>query len=163
MASDYILNSPIFRDYILPFVLVFAVIFAILERSNILGEGKKQINAMVGLVVGLLLISFEHSRDIIVKLMPILAVMVVILLIFMIIYGFAKQEKEIKLPQAAITWIFIIAITVVVVALMKITGVWEPFINYTKTEKGEVIFANIILIAAIVTAMIGVWNLKGNK
>jgi len=163
MASDYILNSPIFRDYILPFVLVFAVIFAILERSNILGEGKKQINAMVGLVVGLLLISFEHSRDIIVKLMPILAVMVVILLIFMIIYGFAKQEKEIKLPQAAIVWIFVIAIPVVVIALMKITGVWEPFINYTKTEKGEVIFANIILIAAIVTAMIGVWNLKGNK
>jgi hypothetical protein len=163
MVSDIILNSPIFRDYILPFILVFAIIFAVLERSNIFGEGKKQVNALIGLVIGLLLISFPASRDIIVKLMPVLAVMVVVLLVFIIIYGFAKQEKEIKLPRGAISVIVLISVVVVAVTLLKITGAWDPFISFIKTENGGRVFSNVVLVVAIATAMVAVWNMHGDK
>jgi len=163
MASEIILNSPIFINYILPFVLVFAIIFAILERSNIFGEGKKQVNALIGLVIGLILVAFPASRDVVVKLMPVLAVMIVILLIFMIIYGFAKQTGEIKLPRPAIYWILIIAVTVVIITLMKITGTWDSFISYIKTSNGEKIFANVVLIAAVIAAANAVWQMKGRE
>jgi len=161
-SSDIILNSPIFRDYILPFVLVFAIMFAILERSNIFGEGKKQINALIGLVIGLILISFPASRDVIVKLMPVLAVIVVILLCFLIIYGFAKQEKDIKLPRGAIAAIFTISIIVIAITLAKITGVWDPLLAFAKTSGGEKVVANIIFVAAIATAMVAVWTMKAH-
>ncbi len=80
--------SSYFLDYILPFVLVFTLIFAILEKTKLLGEDKKQINSLVGLVVGLILIAFPYARDIVVLLMPFLAVSAVILLVFMLLYGF---------------------------------------------------------------------------
>jgi uncharacterized membrane protein len=162
MASDIILNSPIFRDVILPFVLVFSIIFAILERANILGEDKKQVNALVGLVIGLLVIAFPISRKIIVELMPVLAVLVVILLCFMIIYGFAKQEKEIKIHRGIISIIIIISVVVISIALLQITGFWQPFIEFTRTTDGYRIISNLVFVAAIVTAMVAVWKMKGN-
>ncbi|MEM3405556.1 MAG: hypothetical protein QW117_01115 [Candidatus Pacearchaeota archaeon] len=163
MASETILSSPIFQDFILPFILVFSVVFAILDRSNILGEGKKQVNALVGLVIGLLLVSFPESRIIVVKLMPILAVMVVILLVFLIIYGFAKQEKEIKLPRGAISVIVFISIIVVAISLLKITNSWDNFIDFFSKEKGKKVLTNLIFIIAIIVAMISVWKMKGKE
>ena len=46
-----ILNYPIIRDIVLPFILVFVLVFAILEKSKLLGDGKKQINAIIGFVI----------------------------------------------------------------------------------------------------------------
>jgi hypothetical protein len=163
MASNIILNSPIFIDYILPFVLVFAIIFAVLERANIFGEGKKQVNALVGLVIGLLVIAVAPARDVIIKLMPVLAVLVVVLLCFMIIFGFAKQEKNIKLPLGAISAIIVVAVIVISITLLKITGMWDPFVSFTKTDAGYKIVSNVVLIAAISTAMVAVWNMKGKQ
>ncbi len=82
--------SSYFRDYILPFVLVFTLIFAILEKTKLLGDDKKQVNAITGLVIGLILIGTPFARDIIVKLMPFLAIFAVILLVFMLLYGFIE-------------------------------------------------------------------------
>ena len=81
--SDTIFSSPIFLDIILPFLLVFTLVFAILDKSKLLGEGKKQINAIISLVVGLILIGFPFARNIVVNLIPFLVVSLVILFVFM--------------------------------------------------------------------------------
>ena len=70
--ADPIFISPYFLDYILPFVLVFTLIFAILQKTKILGEGKKQIDAIIGLVVGFILIAVPFARNIIVQYLIIL-------------------------------------------------------------------------------------------
>jgi hypothetical protein len=36
-----LLSHPLFIEAILPFLLIFAVVFAVLQKSRILGEGKK--------------------------------------------------------------------------------------------------------------------------
>ena len=51
-----IFSNPFFTEMLLPFLLVFVVVFAILQKSKILGDGKAQIDAIVGLVIGLILI-----------------------------------------------------------------------------------------------------------
>ncbi|RLG28169.1 hypothetical protein DRN98_09910, partial [Methanosarcinales archaeon] len=40
-------------DVLLPFILVFTIIFAVLQKTKILGEDKKQFNVMIALVMGL--------------------------------------------------------------------------------------------------------------
>ncbi len=40
-------------DFILPFILVFTIVFAVLQKTNILGQGKKNYNVVVALVLGL--------------------------------------------------------------------------------------------------------------
>ena len=50
--SDPFFITPIFTDFLLPFALVFTLIFAILQKTKLLGDGKKQVDAIIGLVVG---------------------------------------------------------------------------------------------------------------
>ncbi len=41
-------------DAILPFLLIFTVVFAVFQKTNIFGENKKQMNVMVALILSLL-------------------------------------------------------------------------------------------------------------
>src|SRR3989338_1267974 len=93
-----ILQTPFFIEIILPFLLVFAVVFAILQKSEVLGKGKKQVDSIVALVVGLVVISFGKAIGIIIGLTTFLAVSIVVILVFMILVGaFFKQGTfEIK-------------------------------------------------------------------
>ena len=49
-------------DVILPFILIFTLIFAILQKSKILGEDKKNFNVVVSLVVALSVV-IPHVLD----------------------------------------------------------------------------------------------------
>jgi len=41
-------------DALLPFLLIFTIIFAVLQKSNILGEGKRNFNVIVSTVISLM-------------------------------------------------------------------------------------------------------------
>ena len=49
--------SPFFVEVILPFVLVFTLVFAVLQKTEILGKGKRQIDVLVALAIGLITIA----------------------------------------------------------------------------------------------------------
>ena len=46
-----ILSSPLVVEVLLPFLLVFTLVFAVLDRTKLLGEGKRQINAIISLAM----------------------------------------------------------------------------------------------------------------
>ena len=87
-----IFDNPFFTEMLLPFLLIFVVVFAILQKSKILGEGKAQIDALVALAIGLILIGVPGPRDIIVGIMPWMAVGVAVILTFLILYGFVAGD-----------------------------------------------------------------------
>ncbi|MEK6935771.1 MAG: hypothetical protein AABW67_03210 [Nanoarchaeota archaeon] len=160
-----ILSSWLFTDYILPFVLVFTLIFAILQKSQLLGEGKKQINAIIGMVVGLILISFPFARDVVVKLMPFLAVSAVILLVFMLLYGFisGKKDGDVLNKGLKITLGIIMSLGLITVLLI-ITGAWDYIWNYMfNQEKGSQILINAFLILILAGAVAAVVSGKDKK
>ena len=43
-------------DFLLPFLLVFTITYAILQKTKILGDGRRQFNVVVSLVLGLLFV-----------------------------------------------------------------------------------------------------------
>ena len=49
MAQEIFLQNWLFTRFAWPFLLVFFIVFAILEKTKLLGEGKKQVNALVAL------------------------------------------------------------------------------------------------------------------
>lgn len=148
--AETIFSSALVKEAILPFLLVFVLIFAILEKTKILGEGKKQINAIISLVIALILIVFPYPRDIIVNLMPVLAVVAVVLFVFMLLYGFVGMTgKEFTMPKGLkITFGILIAI-VLIVAILIITGYWENFSGWFSGESGGKVWQNIIIILII--------------
>ncbi|MBR9705562.1 hypothetical protein GOV14_00865 [Candidatus Pacearchaeota archaeon] len=156
--ADIVFISPVFLKYILPFALVFTLVFAILQKTEVLGKGKKQVDAIIALIVGLILISFPFARDIIVKLMPFLAVAVVLLLIFMMFYSFAHGQNELH------KWVKIVVIVLftvgLVAMLLYITVGLDKIYEWTFGGKhGGTIAVNILIILVLAGAVIAV--LKG--
>lgn len=161
MAEPFLI-SPYFIDFVLPFILVFTLVFAVLQKTQLLGDGKKQIDALVGLVVGLFLIAFPGPRDIVILLMPFLAVSMVILLVFMLLYGFilGKTGGDILGNAWKITFGTILALALLTFLLI-ITGYWNAVYYYFFGTNYRQIWANIILIVTIVVAIIFV--IRGDR
>jgi len=127
---ETIFSYPIIRDIILPFLLVFTLVFAILEKTKLLGEGKRQIDAIVSFVVGVILIGFSYPTGIIVKLVPFLVVCLVVLFVFMLLYGFisGKKEGDVLNKGLKIALGIILGIAVII-AVIWATGAWDNLYN----------------------------------
>jgi len=139
---------PIFSEIVLPFVLVFTLLFTILEKTTILGKNKQN-HAIISLASALILIA-TPARTVITNLIPFFAIFAVVLLIFMLLYGFVLQKDKVELPGFMQTIFLVLIIAAVIVAVMVATSFWDTMYNYLKTEKGVLI--NIAILVVIVAA-----------
>jgi|GEM_PF-1457133 len=73
-------------NVILPMVLIFTVVYAILQRTKILG-GKTGIDAIVGLVIGFFAVSNQHITDFFRYLFPNFAIGIVLLIVCALLVG----------------------------------------------------------------------------
>jgi hypothetical protein len=159
--AEPIFVAPFFLEYILPFVLIFTLVFAILQKTELLGEGKKQNDAIVGLVIGLILVAFPFARSVVVNLMPFLAISIAILLVFMIIYGFVygnvSMHKWVKIVIMVIFGAGLLSV------LLVITNVWDYLYDFLFSSggTGSTILINALLIILMAGAIIAV--LKGKS
>ena len=150
-----ILSHPLFVEIILPFILVFVVIFAILQKTKILGDGKKQIDAMIALVMGLIVVSFSYATGIIISLIPFLAVGTVVILVFMLLYGmaFVEKDKKFDLPRWVRGSIGILAAVGVIIVTLIATGGWSYLVDlYEGSGDDSFWLTNAFVIALIVGA-----------
>ena len=89
MNFNDLINS--FRDIggftvFLPFVLIFAISFAVLNKSKILGS-KKNIDAIVALVIGLLLVQNQSIVGIINTFLPNISLVLIVIIMFLLVVG----------------------------------------------------------------------------
>ena len=119
MAEDTLLQGEIFTRFILPFFLVFFIVFAILEKTKFFGDGKKQINAMIAFVVGLIFVSVLYPTLVVNNLILFLTVALVSIFVILLIWGFIfgdakegfKPEPWMKIGLAILAGIaFIVAV-----------------------------------------------------
>tara|TARA_Y100000310_G_scaffold197013_2_gene197107 strand:+ start:550 stop:1089 length:540 start_codon:yes stop_codon:yes gene_type:complete len=75
--------------YVLPFMLIFALVFAILQKSKVLGDAEKSkgINAVISLAVALLALQFDAVPFFFQILFPKLGIALSIILAAMILVG----------------------------------------------------------------------------
>ena len=136
----------IFKDIVFPFVLVFTLLFAILEKTKVVGENKQN-HALISLAVSLIFIAVPSARQAVVGLAPFFAVLAVVLLIFLILYGFVLQG-EVKITGTLQTILILIIAAAVIVAVLASTGYWPKLVEFVKSEKGVVVNALILIIMA---------------
>ncbi len=149
-----ILSSPFFVELVLPFLLVFTVVFAILDKSKILGEGKRQINAIVAFVVALIFVAFSDAVGLSIQLIAVMAVVIVIMLVFMILYAFSiTGEKEFTLPKG-VKWAFLVLIVaVIVISLLIFTGYWPLVLEALSGGEGSSLVMNLLFLIIIGVAI----------
>ncbi|MGV8152367.1 MAG: hypothetical protein ACP5OG_04750 [Candidatus Nanoarchaeia archaeon] len=99
--------------YALPFLMIFAMIFGILNKTEVLGTNKG-VQATIALAVGLMSLQFDYVADFFSVLMPYLGVGISIILAALILMGLIVGENR-TWPQYI--W-FIIGIIVFIVVVL---------------------------------------------
>jgi hypothetical protein len=144
-----IFENAIFTEMILPFLFVFVAVFAILQKSKIFENA--QVDAIVGLVVGLILIGFPTPRDILINIMPWLAVGVAVIFVFLVLWGFVAGDlSKAVTPNIKNTFLGLAALFTIGVVWF-VTGAGDILMD-SFGNSGEV-WMNIVMILVVVVAV----------
>ena len=106
------INNTGFFDYFLPFMISFALIYGLMQKTMILGKDKENFNAIFAVVVSLIIMPFAAQVDYTTYLSKLVFIIVKIVLL-MIILGLLgyKQEYSKFTPFIALILTGIIVVT----------------------------------------------------
>ena len=154
-----LLNKLGVYDVILPFLLVFTIIFAILEKTKIFGVdkvsgqdmGKKNINAMVAFVIGFLVIASTKLVGVINEVMANVVLLVILGVCFLLLIGVFFGDKEFTLEKFP-TWskllmilMFIGIVVIFLNALGWLQFLFDLFNNINADWAASLVFIIIII------------------
>jgi len=86
------LQNTIFTKFLLPFLLVFFIIFAILEKTKLLGSENKQINALISFVIGLIFVAAFNYSTVLNNLVLFAVIAIVVLFVGLMLWTFMSGE-----------------------------------------------------------------------
>ena len=142
-------------DVLLPFLLIFTIVFAILQKAKILGDDKKNMNIIIALIIGLSVViphitgTYPPGADVVdimnqaLPNISIVLVAVIALLLLMGIFGF-EMSKSISGGVVAFA---IIVVLYVFGAAAGWWGDWNWITNYFGEDAITIIV--IILVFAV--------------
>lgn len=133
MAVPSLFTDPFFTQVVLPFLLIFVIVYAVLQRTKILAEANKSINIIVSFIIAFIFVGVPTFVGVTLNVIPVIAVILVILLSFMLLFGFVgldvRANKGLKITIGIILGIALIA-TIIWATGVKIPPLSEEIINY---------------------------------
>lgn len=151
-------------DVLLPFILVFTIVFAVLTKTKILGEenGKprKNFNAVIALVMGLAVViphvigSYPDGADVVVIInnaLPNVSVVLVAVIMLLLIMGVFGGDVNIAGSSLA-GWavIFAIVATVVIFANAAEWFILPDWLNFLEDPETQALVVVILVFALII-------------
>ncbi len=123
-------------DVVLPFLLVFAIVFAILEKTKVFGmeevDGKKytrkNINAIVAFVIAFLVVASSQLVDILTTVSAYTVILLMVSVLFLLLVGSFVKEGEGVFLEGGWKVFFMIIMFIGIVLI---------FLSAIKTERGE--------------------------
>lgn len=161
-----ILESWGLTDVLLPFLLIFVIIFAILQKTKILGEGRRRFNAIFALVVALLVViphvlgTYPPNADIVEIInsaIPNVSVIVVAIVMLLIIVGILGGERN-WMGGSLSGWVAILAFLVIIWVFGAAAGWWQGWAWFNQFFGSDTV---AIVIMILVFAILVWWITKG--
>ncbi len=124
-------------DFILPLLLVFIIVYAILQKTKILGESMKRLNVGVALIIALLFViphitgvypaNFDPV-EVLKTAIPQVSVVIVAVIMLLILIGVFGQDK-VFLGASLPGIVAIFSIGMIVIIFGGAAGWWDSSIN----------------------------------
>ncbi len=170
MTFETIVQSDFAVRFIYPFFLIFFVLFAILEKTNIFGDDKKQINALVSLIVSFIFIAAVSPKMIVGNLVLFLSVGLIIMFVILLLWGFVSGS-ELKAgifgTNKVLPWIVGVIIVLGVFVVVSISagidfgGILGVIFHSSWSES---LWSNILFIVLIAVAIaVAIKSSKGTS
>jgi len=170
-------------DVVLPFILVFTIMFAILERTRVFGVEKhkdteytkKNLNAMASFVIAFLVVASSKLVETITKVSSEIIVLLLLVVFFLILVGAFRTHEEIKKGELLggpenkmwrVGLMTIVAISIIFIFLDAITAAdgrtWlQIFWDWLSQFYSNASVAAIVLIIVIIIFML--WIMGESK
>jgi len=122
-----------FVDVLLPFLLIFTIIFSVLEKTKILGEGKRNMNVGISFIFALMVVvphvtgNFPAGYDpvaIINAALPSVSLVAVAVIALMILIGLFAHDR-VMLGMTAPGWVGLFSIVTLVFIFGSAAGWWN--------------------------------------
>ena len=145
-------------DVVLPFLLIFTIFFAILERTKIFGtekiDGKdmtrKNLNAMVAFVIALLTVASTKVVAVINQGLAQVALVLIVAISFLILAGSFYVGNEFKLEGGWLKWGTALMFIGVILIFGYYVGWLVPFWDYVTANWDSTVVGSIALVILII-------------
>ena len=162
MTVEIFLQNIVFTKFVLPFLLIFFIVFAILEKTNVFGDDKKQTNALIAFVIGLIFVGVAFPKEVVENLILFLTVALVVVFVILILWGFVSG-KELKIESKGLRLTTGIVILVsVVIAVLWATGIQGGVLDLLFGQSWSGTFWTNALFVVLVGAALAL-VLRGSK
>ena len=141
-----------FFSYILPFLLIFSVVFGILMKVKVFGDQNKGLNAVIAIAVGLLSLQFNFVPVFFSEIFPRLGIgLSVILALFVLVGLFLPAQSHSGMNW----WLLAVGVIVFVVVISKTFGFlgYGTSIPYFIQDNLSTILLAIIVLVTIFVAV----------
>src|SRR3970040_2364990 len=130
--AETILQHWIFTNFAFPFLLIFFILFGILEKTELFGSGRRQLNALIAFVVGLIFITAVFPKLVVGNLILFLTVAIVVMFVALLLWGI-----------------------VVIFALLWALGVEGSLFDFLfRSAWSEEFLTNVVFIVVVIVAIV---------
>jgi hypothetical protein len=153
-------------DVVMPFLLVFTIVYAMLEKTKVLGvdeQGtKKNLNAMMAFVVGFLVIASSQLVRIINTVLADVVLLLLLSVLFLMLAGSFHTSKEFSLENTGWAKFMMVVMFIGIVLIFLNALGWLHYLWWYLTGHidGPVV-GSFIMLAVVVFAMF--WLVKDPK
>jgi len=149
-----------FFDVILPFLLVFTIVFGILEKTRIFGTEKvggeeypkKNLNSMVAFVIAFFVVAAKEIVTSLQVSLPMVALVLVILLSFMMLAGSFMGDKTFTFENSKwAIFLTLVAFIAVLLIFFNSFGWLDPIIGFVLANPGTVVVPTVLVVVVVGT------------
>jgi len=154
--KETIFQHWIFTRFAFPFLLIFFIVFAVLEKTKILGEDKKQLNAIIAFVIGLIFVGVAYPTEVVGNLILFLSVALVVMFVALLLWGFVAGDiKEGFTPGKYLKPILGILISIaVVIAVLWAAGLHTKVIDLLFRQSwSSTVWTNVLFVVVVAVAL----------
>lgn len=144
-------------SYMLPFLLIFSLVFGLLSKTNIFGNAQdpnkgKGINAIISVAVALMALQFDIVSVFFAELFPRMGIGLSIILVILVLGGlFIPTNKENNWFLVALSVVVFIIIAAVILNSFNVLG-WMTTIPWLANIWAQ--YGSIIIFVAIIAAVV---------
>ena len=146
-------------DVVLPFLLVFTIVFAILEKTKVFGTEtisgvqypKKNLDAVASFVIAFFVIASSKLVEIITTVSSCTVILLMLSVLFLLLVGSFMKEGEGGFLTGNWNLFFMLMMFVgIVLIFVYALGWWDAIWGFFRFETGGEVTGSIILISIIV-------------
>ena len=166
----YQLQASGFYEFALPFLLVFTIVFAILEKTKLFGvdehkQPRKNINLVISLIIGLIVVNQFEIVDKLNLFIPKVSLFIIVAVMFLILIGIFGANVSEGFSGILLFIFAIVSLLIIYWALIPTTTGFDfaggDFGFWLQDNSSTLLF--LVIIGIIIWAVVGGGKKAGKK